>query len=211
VRFERLFDLAENKSSTVVEMFSSRWEVGGWGGLGVAAAVMGVGVGDGGECQTLLLNLYVSRLNLHICGRLILPTVTLFVMHIIFRLLKIQSFWVQLMILCGTNRFPWRFPYSHGVSCVTDCQQKQTWLLVSLYYQKLNFACQDVEATNRHNIYFSHATHLVLFGCWLGLGLTFRRWILKIFMITLFSILIQQVVFERDGPSCNLYSSPAFG
>jgi hypothetical protein len=28
-RFGRLFDLSENKSSTVAEMFSSRWEAGG--------------------------------------------------------------------------------------------------------------------------------------------------------------------------------------
>jgi hypothetical protein len=45
-RFERLFDLAETKSSTVAEIYS----LGGGrleGGLGVEASVVGVGVGDG--------------------------------------------------------------------------------------------------------------------------------------------------------------------
>jgi hypothetical protein len=42
-RFGRLFDLVENQSSTIAEMFSSGWETRG--GVGVAAPIMGVGGG----------------------------------------------------------------------------------------------------------------------------------------------------------------------
>jgi len=43
VRFQRLFDLAENKSITVADV---RFRVGGgWGGLAMAPSVVGVGGG----------------------------------------------------------------------------------------------------------------------------------------------------------------------
>jgi hypothetical protein len=72
------------------------------------------------------------------------------VMHINFWLLRIQLLWMQLKILCDSNMLRWRFPYSYDVSCVTDCQQRRTWLVVALYYHKLNFwvlGCGGVELT----------------------------------------------------------------
>jgi hypothetical protein len=43
-RFPRLFDLAENGSSTVAEVFRLGWGIGG-GGEGVAETVVGLGGG----------------------------------------------------------------------------------------------------------------------------------------------------------------------
>ncbi|CAJ2656620.1 unnamed protein product [Trifolium pratense] len=60
-RFGRLFDLAENKSASVAEMFMQGWEAGG-GGVGVAASVVGLGGGDvGWQWQSDLDDVYTVR------------------------------------------------------------------------------------------------------------------------------------------------------
>ncbi|KAK2440573.1 hypothetical protein QL285_011971 [Trifolium repens] len=53
-RFGRMFDLAANKSCSIVEMYSLGWEVGG--GARLAVTVVSVGGGDVWGVSTLPLN-----------------------------------------------------------------------------------------------------------------------------------------------------------
>jgi hypothetical protein len=100
--------------------------------------------------------------------------------------------------------FAWLF-------CATGYKPKQTWFLEASYHQKLIAACLDAERSNWPNIYSSLAALLVLCVLWFALGLTFLRWTLILFQITLSSLPTQRVVFVRANPFCSSSGLPAFG
>ncbi|MCI20657.1 hypothetical protein A2U01_0041819, partial [Trifolium medium] len=86
-------------------------------------------------------------------------------------------------------------------SIALDACDDLIWHKQALSHMMITCALLNVEALNRLKTYSSHAVPLVHYG----LGSTFRQWILKIWLTTLSSSLMQQVAFERVGPFYNSF------
>jgi hypothetical protein len=68
--------------------------------------------------------------------------------------------------------------------------------------------CREVKSAQQ--LFLSYDTFCSLWHM-VHFGLAFLRWTLILLRITLFSLPIQQVVFERVGPFCSSSDLPAFG
>jgi hypothetical protein len=123
--FGRLFDLAETRSSIVAEMYALGWEDGG----GAWACRRQLWVWEEemlGECQTLLhdISLQVQVPNM---WQWQFDPIRGYSVNGAYQLLTSQQrllLWMQLKILFGTNRSPWRYLFSPGDYWETDFQQK---------------------------------------------------------------------------------------
>jgi hypothetical protein len=73
---------------------------------------------------------------------------------------------MQRMILFGTCRSLWSYPYSSGDFWETGCQQKITWYLAASLLQQLTCVFSDVAVSNQLDIYSYLAISLV--RSWIG-------------------------------------------
>jgi hypothetical protein len=118
---------------------------------------------------------------------------------------------MRLKAFYGTNRFPWRCRFLLGYYWGTDWQLKQIWRFVVSSILRLSLVWPVAETSSQVSIYLSFVVSLALFGRQLGLGLVCHRWMHKIWLIILFSLLFHLVDSVRVALSFSFFGSYVFG